>query len=265
MKKLRQIAGGDTYTIVYLKMMLLSLQSSGILEFDETGENIIEDLALDIDEDVINVKATVIFLRAQGLLEEHDSYSFFLPEVLEFVGSETPSAQRKRAQRKRDSSKVVTLSQPSHKSVQYSHTETEKETNKELYLDTHTDIDDVEEWVKEKAKNAQNPIGYQITMRQALASHDDRAQKEFAHWKIKKKQREELSLERKIEDDQTKINLDIQDPFDFLKLIGMVLDGRTIIDVVFENALSTIDVWFEDGGKKIISKADAVSNFAELY
>ena len=34
MKKLRKIAGGDTYTIIYLKMMLLSVKSEGKIYFE---------------------------------------------------------------------------------------------------------------------------------------------------------------------------------------------------------------------------------------
>ena len=32
-KKLRQIAGGDTYKVIYLKMLLSSLRTGGILYF----------------------------------------------------------------------------------------------------------------------------------------------------------------------------------------------------------------------------------------
>ncbi len=34
MKKLRRVAGGDTYTIIYLKLQLLSLENDGHLYFD---------------------------------------------------------------------------------------------------------------------------------------------------------------------------------------------------------------------------------------
>lgn len=34
-KKLRRIAGGDTFTIIYLKIQLLSIQSEGVLKFEE--------------------------------------------------------------------------------------------------------------------------------------------------------------------------------------------------------------------------------------
>ena len=39
-KKLRKIAGGDTYTIIYLKMQLLSLQNAGILKYSAIEDNI---------------------------------------------------------------------------------------------------------------------------------------------------------------------------------------------------------------------------------
>ena len=32
-KKLRRIAGGDTYTIIYLKMQLKALKTNGVLEY----------------------------------------------------------------------------------------------------------------------------------------------------------------------------------------------------------------------------------------
>ena len=38
-KKLRKIAGGDTYTIIYLKMQLLSLNNGGKLFFEGIEEN----------------------------------------------------------------------------------------------------------------------------------------------------------------------------------------------------------------------------------
>ena len=35
-KKLRKIAGGDTYTIIYLKLQLLSINNNGVLIFERT-------------------------------------------------------------------------------------------------------------------------------------------------------------------------------------------------------------------------------------
>ena len=46
-KKLRKLAGGDTFTIIYLKLQLLSLGTNGILEYKgvfPTFEEEMEDL-----------------------------------------------------------------------------------------------------------------------------------------------------------------------------------------------------------------------------
>ena len=60
-KKLRKIAGGDTYTIIYLKMQLYSLEDDGKLYFDGIEENFVEEMALKIDEDPENVGVTIQF------------------------------------------------------------------------------------------------------------------------------------------------------------------------------------------------------------
>lgn len=99
-KKLRRIAGGDTFTIIYLKMLLKSLTSEGRLYFEGIEDTFVEELALDIDEDVDNVKVTVLFLQKQGLLLSGDEIEYTLPQAVENVGSEGISAERMRRFRK---------------------------------------------------------------------------------------------------------------------------------------------------------------------
>ena len=102
MKKLRRIAGGETYTIIYLKMMLKAIKFDGFLEYDcESEEDFCDNLALDIDEAPDNVRMTVSFLMANKLLEKRETAIAFLPEVMENIGRESASAQRVRAFRKR--------------------------------------------------------------------------------------------------------------------------------------------------------------------
>lgn len=45
-KKLRKIAGGDTYTIIYLKMQLLSVKNQGVIEYEGIEQTFAEELAL---------------------------------------------------------------------------------------------------------------------------------------------------------------------------------------------------------------------------
>lgn len=100
-KKLRKIAGGDTYTIIYLKMQLYSLEDDGKLYFDGIEENFIEEMALKIDEDPENVGVTIQFLIAQGLMILREDDEYLMTETQESIGSESDSAQRVRAHRER--------------------------------------------------------------------------------------------------------------------------------------------------------------------
>lgn len=101
-KKLRRLAGGDTYTIIYLKMQLLSLENEGVLIFEGIEDDFVEELALTIDEDTENVRFTVMYLMNQGLLEEVQKDEYALPEAIKSIGSESASAGRMRKLRERE-------------------------------------------------------------------------------------------------------------------------------------------------------------------
>ena len=94
-KRLRKIAGGDTYTIIYLKMLLMSLADDGKLYYEGIDETFEEELALDLDEEVDNVKMTVAFLIKCGLFEKNGDFEYELPEVETMVGS-SDSIEHKR-------------------------------------------------------------------------------------------------------------------------------------------------------------------------
>lgn len=99
-KKLRQLAGGDTYTIIYLKMLLKAMKHDGVLEYQGVEGNICEEIALDIDEKAENVQVALTYLLSKGLAEQIGD-DCFLPESVENVGSENSSAQRVREYRNR--------------------------------------------------------------------------------------------------------------------------------------------------------------------
>ena len=96
MKLLRKIAGGDTHTIIYLKMMLISLEDGGHIYYDGLADNLAEEIALVIDENVEDIKITLIFLENKGLLTKNSDRDYFLEQVPEMVGSETATARRVR-------------------------------------------------------------------------------------------------------------------------------------------------------------------------
>ena len=99
MKLLRKIAGGDTHTIIYLKMMLISLEDGGRIYYDGLADNLAEELSLVIDENIEDIKITLIFLESKGLLTKKSDRDYFLEQVPEMVGSETASTRRSRKHR----------------------------------------------------------------------------------------------------------------------------------------------------------------------
>lgn len=106
-KKLRNLAGGDTYTIIYLKMQLKALKDEGYLYFDGVMDDFAEELALDIDEKTEDVKITIQYLLSVGLLETNNDEVFKLTYMDRLIGSETASAQRVRDFRERQKEQKV--------------------------------------------------------------------------------------------------------------------------------------------------------------
>ena len=101
-KKLRKIAGGDTYTVIYLKMLLKAITQGNKLYFEGVESDFAEELALDLDEDEENVSVTIAYLKSKGLLKLVNEDEMLLTQCDEMVGSETDAARRKRLQRERE-------------------------------------------------------------------------------------------------------------------------------------------------------------------
>ena len=95
-KRLRKIAGGDTYTIIYLKMLLRSIMSDGKLYFDGLEDDFASELALDLDEKEENVQITIQYLLKSGLLEMCSDEEYYLPDTKDSTGCETAAASRMR-------------------------------------------------------------------------------------------------------------------------------------------------------------------------
>ena len=108
-KKLRKIAGGDTYTIIYLKMLLVAMKQDGRLYFEGVEATFYDELALDLDEEVENVRVTVMFLIQQDLMQLIDETEYSLSECSKMTGSESASAERMRRLRDKKASQEIEL------------------------------------------------------------------------------------------------------------------------------------------------------------
>ena len=140
-KRLRKVAGGDTYTIIYLKMLLKSLSSNGVLYFDGVEDDFIAELALDIDEDEENVAITVQYLTKQNILVALSEEEFLLTTCAEMVGSETNKAALMRQSRAKK--KLLLETQNSNNVTQALPDVTKRytEKEKEIEIEIETDIE----------------------------------------------------------------------------------------------------------------------------
>ena len=109
-KKLRKIAGGDTYTIIYQKILLMSVKTNGYIIFQGIEKNLTEELALILDEDVDNVTVTLEFMKANKLIEQTENKNeneYLLPDMLSLIGSEGESAKWVRAYREKKRQSLI--------------------------------------------------------------------------------------------------------------------------------------------------------------
>ena len=146
MKKLRRIAGGEIFTIIYLKMQLLSLQNEGALIYEGIEETFTDEIALKIDEDPENVKLTCIFLQNCGLIEQTDANTFVLTETVDCIGKESESAKRMRKLRGNSEIKRLETSQCDTSVTQMCENVRECDTEKEIEKEKEIEIE------KEKKK-----------------------------------------------------------------------------------------------------------------
>ena len=151
-KRLRRIAGGDTLTIIYLKMLCRSLKDNGKLYYDGLDNDFVSELAMDIDEDTENVQITVNYLIKTGLLEQIDEVEYTLKDAESNTGTETAVAARVRKHRERQ--KALQCNANVTVVKQLGNVEIEKEKDKE--------IDKEKEEEKEEEKKEERPSSSEI-------------------------------------------------------------------------------------------------------
>ena len=103
-KKMRRMAGGDTFTIIYLKLQLLSVPEGGFIMLSGVEDDYFEELSLMIDEEKDNIQITCMYLLKYKLLEIIDDKTLFLSEASNNIGTESESARRMRKLRAKQAS-----------------------------------------------------------------------------------------------------------------------------------------------------------------
>ncbi|WP_455441238.1 phage replisome organizer N-terminal domain-containing protein [Streptococcus parasanguinis] len=165
-KRLKTIPGGYTMTVIYIRLMLESLDSDCVLYYEGYFDNLKEELALKLDVSEDDIDMTMAYFTKCGLIQIDEDKNAEMQQAKAMVESETNWANYKREQRKKVKLEEV---QPS---LTFSNScpteiEIEKEIDieKELHLEQDKKkVDEVENPIFEKLKSAFGQMSVNGTM-----------------------------------------------------------------------------------------------------
>lgn len=138
-KKMRKQEHGKDMQIVYLRMMLLSLDKGGYIYYQGVYGSLEEELSEEFDEPVEIIKETLDYLRENNMISIDENSDCFVPESLKLTGSESYSAERVRRYRK----KLETLHCNADVTVCNEEKEIEKESERESEKERRADYQQV--------------------------------------------------------------------------------------------------------------------------
>ena len=154
-KRLKSMPGGYTMTVIYMRMMLESLESDCILYYEGYFETLKEELALKLDVSEDDISMTIAYFTQCGLIQIDEDKNAELTQAKALVQQETNHAAYMRSYRKEQQEKEKNLTLLSNNFTTLSTCKTEKEIDKELEQDLKLDINK-EYIVEETSLNEQS-------------------------------------------------------------------------------------------------------------
>lgn len=141
-KKMKRQPNGKEMQIIYLRMLLSSIDKEGKIYYQGVYDSLEEELAEEFDEPVEIVKQTITFLIANNMVTIDADHTCHIPEAVECIGSEWDSAERMRRKRSIDKASLCDGSvTASDGNVTTSDTEIERELDSELEQDPERELD----------------------------------------------------------------------------------------------------------------------------
>ena len=164
-KRLKTIPSGDTMTVIYIRLMLESLDSDCILYYEGYFETLKEELALKLDVSENDIDMTLNYFTKCGLIQIDEEQNAELTQAKAMVEQETNWAKYKRDQRK-NSQELPKLENVQNKETFSNSCPTEieidKDIEKEIEIDNNNNKTVIGSILYELLKN----IGIHITDRQ---------------------------------------------------------------------------------------------------
>jgi len=135
-KRLKNMPGGYTMTVIYIRLMLESLESDCILYYEGYFNELTEELALKLDVSEDDIQMTMAYFTKCGLIQVDGDKNAELLQAKAMIESETNWAGYKREQRKQ--AKLDTVQNKRKKS---NSCPTEIEIEKEIEIELEEEID----------------------------------------------------------------------------------------------------------------------------
>lgn len=84
-KRLKTVPGGHTMTVIYIRLMLESLESDCILYYEGYFDNLKEELALKLDVSEDDIDMTMAYFTKCGLIQVDEDKNAELPQAKALV------------------------------------------------------------------------------------------------------------------------------------------------------------------------------------
>ena len=141
-KRLKTVPGGYTMTVIYIRLMLESLESDCILYYEGYFDNLKEELALKLDVSEDDIDMTMAYFTKCGLIQVDEDKNAELPQAKALVQQETNQAAYMREYRKqqREQKENLTMSSDNLTLLTTCKTEIEKEKEIEIEIDNNNPI-----------------------------------------------------------------------------------------------------------------------------
>ena len=134
-KRLKNTPGGYTMTVIYIRLMLESLESDCILYYEGYFNELTEELALKLDVSEDDIQMTMAYFTKCGLIQVDGDKNAELLQAKAMIESETNWAGYKREQRKQ-----AKLENVQNKRKKSNSCPTEIEIEKEIEIELEEEI-----------------------------------------------------------------------------------------------------------------------------
>lgn len=153
-KRLKNMPGGYTMTVIYIRLMLESLESDCILYYEGYFNDLAEELALKLDVSEDDIRMTLSYFTQCGLIQVDSDSNAEMAQAKALVQQETNQAAYMRQYRKEQKEKKNNLTTLSENLTTLTTCKTEIELEKDIKLDIEQQL----EQKKEFSGAEKNPI-----------------------------------------------------------------------------------------------------------